>query len=58
MRDKKLFANLVNIVADTLDRMTRDSIAHFEERKRDMVKDVYPLARLGVIIGNFSEFGI
>ena len=37
-----------NVVAYTLSRMTIGSVAHVEEAKKDLVKDVHRLATLGV----------
>ena len=37
-----------NIVVDALSCMTMGSVSHVEEAKKDLVKDVHRLARLGV----------
>ena len=37
-----------NIIADALSRMSMESTAHFEDEKKELVKDVNRLARLGV----------
>ena len=37
-----------NVVADALSRMTMGSVSDVEEAKKDLVKDVHRLARLGV----------
>ena len=37
-----------NVVEDTLNRMTIGSVSQIEESKKDLVKDVHRLARLGV----------
>ena len=37
-----------NVVADALSLMTMGSVSHVEEGKKDLVKDVHRLARLGV----------
>ena len=37
-----------NMVADDLGRMTMGTVSHVEEGKKDLVKDVHRLARLGV----------
>ena len=37
-----------NVVADALSRMTMGSVSHIDEAKKDLVKDVHRLARLGV----------
>ena len=39
-----------NVVADALSCMTMGSVSHVEEAKKDLVKDVHRLARLGVIL--------
>ena len=38
----------VNIVADDLSRLSMGTVAHVEEERKDLVKDVYRLARLGI----------
>ena len=35
-----------NIVADALSRLSMGSVAHVEEKRKDLVKDVHRLARL------------
>ena len=37
-----------NIVADALSRMSMESAAHVEDEKKELVKDVHRLDRLGV----------
>ena len=37
-----------NVVADALNRMTMGSVSHVKKHKKDLVKDVHRLARLGV----------
>ena len=37
-----------NVVADALSRMIISNVSHVEEAKKDLVKDVHRLARLGV----------
>ena len=37
-----------NVVMDSLSRMTMGIVSHIEEGKKDLVKDVHRLARLGV----------
>ena len=36
-----------NVVADALSRMTMGSVSHVEQEKKELVKDVHRLARLG-----------
>ena len=37
-----------NVVADALSRLSMGSVAHVEEERKDLVKDVHRLACLGV----------
>ena len=37
-----------NVVADALSCMTMGSVSHVEEVKKDLVKDIHRLARLGM----------
>ena len=37
-----------NMVADALSRMTMSNVSHVDEAKKNLVKDVHRLARLGV----------
>ena len=37
-----------NAVADVLRRLSMGSVAHVEEQRKELVKDVYKLCRLGV----------
>ena len=37
-----------NVVADSLRRLSMGSVAHVEEEKNELVKDIHRLARLGV----------
>ena len=36
-----------NVVADTLSRLFMGSVAHVEEKRKELVQDFYRLARLG-----------
>ncbi|KAH0739920.1 hypothetical protein KY290_038625 [Solanum tuberosum] len=47
-----------NVVADLLRRLSMGSIAHIEERRRVLAKDVQRLARLGVRLTDSAEGGI
>ena len=38
----------VNVVADALSRLSMGSVAPFEEERKELVKDVHRLPRLGV----------
>ena len=44
-----------NIVADALIRLSIGSVAHVEEERKELVKDVHRLARLGVRIICISD---
>ena len=44
-----------NVVADSLRRLSMGSVAHFEEERKDLVKDVHRLARLGVLLMSISD---
>ena len=54
---------MTNLVADALSRLSMGSVAHVEEERKELVKDVHRLARLGVRLmsisdsGNSSEWG-
>ena len=37
-----------NVVADALSHMTMGSVSHVEEGRKNFIKDVHRLARLGV----------
>ena len=47
-----------NIVADALSRLSMGSIAHVEEKRKNLVKDVHRLARLGVRLMIISDSGV
>ena len=38
----------VNVVADSLSRLSMGSVVQIEEERKELVKDVHRLARLGV----------
>ena len=40
-----------NVVDDTLSRMSMGSTTHVEDEKKELVKEVHRLARLGVRLG-------
>ena len=48
----------VNVVADALSRLFMGSIAHVEEKRKNLVKDVHRLARLGVRLMSISDNGV
>ncbi|WMV58674.1 hypothetical protein MTR67_052059 [Solanum verrucosum] len=47
-----------NVVPDALSRLSMGSVAHVEEEKRELAKDVHKLARLGVRLMSISDGGI
>ena len=45
-----------NVVADALSTMSMGSIPHVEDKKKELVKDVHRLSRLGVrLVDSTSE---
>ena len=47
-----------NVVADALSRLSMCSVAHVEEERKELEKDVHRLARLGVCLMSISDIGI
>ena len=47
----------VNVVADALSRMTMGSVSQIDEAKKDLVKDIHRLARLGVRLEDYLNGG-
>ena len=47
-----------NVVENALRRLSMDSVAHFEEERKDLVKDVHRLARLGVLLMSILDNGV
>ena len=45
-------------MADALSRLSMGSVAHVEEKRKELVKDVHRLARLGVRLMSISESGV
>ena len=45
------------MVADSLSRMTMSSVSHIDEAKKDLVRDVHRLSRLGVRFEDSSDGG-
>ncbi|WMV09670.1 hypothetical protein MTR67_003055 [Solanum verrucosum] len=37
-----------NVVADALSRLSKGSVAHIEDGKNELIRDIHKLARLGV----------
>ena len=48
----------MNVVADTLCRLSMSSVAHVQEERKDLVKDVHRLGRLGVFLMIISDSGV
>ena len=48
----------VNIVADALSRLSMGIVAHVEEKRKELVKDVHMLSRLGVFLMSISDNGV
>ena len=44
-----------NVVADALSRLSMNSVSHMEDEKKELVKDVHRLARLGVRLVDSSD---
>ena len=44
-----------NVVADSLSHMTIGSVSHVKENKKDLLKNVHRLARLGVRLEDFPN---
>ena len=47
-----------NEVADALSRLSMGSVAHVEKQRKEIVKDVHRLARLGVRLMSISDSGV
>ena len=48
----------VNVVADALSRLSMGSVDHVEEKRKELVKDVHTIARLGVCLMSISDSGV
>ena len=44
-----------NVVSDALRRLFMGSVSHVEEKRKELVKDVHKLARLGVLLMIISD---
>ena len=44
-----------NVVADALSRLSMGCVAHVEEKRKELVKDVHRRARLGVRLMSISD---
>ena len=49
---------MANVVADALSRMSMGSTSHVEGDKKDLVKDIHRLARLGVRLVDSTSRGV
>ena len=47
-----------NVVAGALSRLSMGSVAHVEEKRKELVKDVHRLGRLGVRLMSISDSGV
>ena len=47
-----------NVVANALSILSMGSVAHVEEERKDLVKDVHGLDRLGVLLMSISDSGV
>lgn len=47
-----------NVVVDALSRLSMGSVAHVEDERKKLVKDVHRLARLGVLLMSISDNGV
>ena len=47
-----------NVVADALSRLSMGSVVHVKEKRKDLVKDVHRLARLGVRLMSILDNGV
>ena len=47
-----------NVVVDALSRLSMGSVAHVEEKRKELVKDIHRLARLGVLPMSISNSGV
>ena len=47
-----------NVVEDSLRRLSMGSVSHGKEKRKELVKDVHRLARLGVCLMSISDNGV
>ncbi|KAH0735409.1 hypothetical protein KY285_011116 [Solanum tuberosum] len=47
-----------NVVANALSRLSMGSVAHVEEKRKELAKEVHKLARLGVCLMSISNGGV
>ncbi|KAH0737964.1 hypothetical protein KY290_036669 [Solanum tuberosum] len=51
------YLNEANVVADSLSRLSMGSVAHVEDEKKELVRDVHRLAQLGVQLVDSTKGG-
>ena len=47
-----------NVIANALSRLSKDSVAHVKEERKEVVKDAHSLARLEVRLMSISDSGV
>ena len=47
-----------NVVADALSRLSMGSLAHAEEKRKELVKDIHWVAGLGVLLLSILDSGV
>ena len=47
-----------NVVADVVSILSMGTVAHVEEKRKELVKDVHRLAHLGVRLMSISDNGV
>lgn len=47
-----------NVVADALSRVSMESVAHVDNKKKDSAREVYELSRLGVRLNEVKNGGV
>ena len=52
------YPSKANVVANALSRISMGSVAHIKEGRKELVKDVHRLARLGVFLMSISDSGV
>ncbi|WMV25171.1 hypothetical protein MTR67_018556, partial [Solanum verrucosum] len=50
--------NKANVVADALSRLSMGSVSHIEDNKKELVRVVHRLARLGVQLVDYTKGGV
>ena len=47
-----------NVLANDLSRLSMGSVAHVEDERKELVKDIHRLARLEILLMSISESGV